>query len=127
MKHKTWFRLVVKAIGILVFCLGLAEFCGLVLHLAGVVFTDAIPSVGLPDLLYQFGYAFGRAVGGMVIGAFLLSSADLVTDRIIPSNRPYCPACGYEIAGVKTGDCPECGVALPDNVRADAGETGGDA
>jgi len=113
MKHKTWFRLVVKAIGILLFCLGLAEFCGLALLLAGAVFTDSVQSVGLRDLLYQFGYGFGRSVGGMVIGAFLLSSADVITDRVIPSNRPYCPACGYEIAGVTASDCPECGVTLP--------------
>ena len=60
-------------------------------------------------------------VGGiarLVIGAYLLFGGAKLANLCIPSNRPYCPHCGYDVRGVGDDICPECGVRLPADLFA---------
>ncbi len=47
-----------------------------------------------------------------VLGLYLLFSGEALVNLCIPSNRPYCPECGYELSESSQERCPECGVNL---------------
>lgn len=125
MKHKTWFRLVIKAIGVLLIGLSLSGVAGM---LVGFVYQ----SIRAGKLtLYS---SSGTPIGGMnaiesllstvfysspefiqfAFGLYLVFGGKWIVNKCIPSNRPYCPECGYDLShGAKAVNCPECGVALP--------------
>jgi rubrerythrin len=49
----------------------------------------------------------------MIAGAYLFFGGKWVADKAIPSNRPYCHECGYELTGNVSDRCPECGTFPP--------------
>jgi hypothetical protein len=116
MKHKTWFRLAMKLIGILLIGFGLPQFV-----------TDAVnyiswrewylaqgrtPDGALPEWL---SIALTLMPSGLqsAFGVYLLAGGGWIIDKCIPSNRPYCPECGYDLTHTKSEACPECGTAAP--------------
>lgn len=110
MKHKTWFRLVLKAIGILLIALALPD---LIYHLAGILRTYRLqgtwsgwPQLSMTETILWVCVSPVIQIG---IGAYLLSGASLLADWIIPSNRPYCPDCGYDLSQSTSTTCAECG------------------
>jgi hypothetical protein len=118
MKHKTWFRLVLKAIGVLLVGLALPDVTTLILMIADHLFHwsqmtggGAAPlasrfrtsTVVLQSLPYLVQAAFGL---------YLFFGGTWVVNKVIPSNKPYCPDCGYDLSRRTTDRCPECGVAL---------------
>ena len=115
MKHKTWFRLVVKAIGIYLLASALPNLVNQIYFVVstylsnGQMFgTPASPwpltNYWLPLLLFQ-GCQFG-------VGLYLLFGGKWIVNLCIPSNRPYCPECGYDISEATGKCCPECGVQI---------------
>ena len=46
------------------------------------------------------------------LGLYLLFSGRWIADLAIPSNRPYCPECGYDNSEATGKCCPECGVPV---------------
>jgi hypothetical protein len=44
---------------------------------------------------------------------YLLIGGKWIADFAIPSNRPYCPNCGYDLSHYSGERCPECGVTWP--------------
>ena len=126
MKHKTWFRLVLKAIGIFLLATGAISVLDAV---SGAVGTAVISgSVGMGGfgssygLLEVLSYAlYSGLIGGLaslVIGAYFLFGGAKFVNLCIPSNRPYCPHCGYDLRAVNDELCPECGVRLPADLFA---------
>jgi hypothetical protein len=120
MKHKTWFRLVIKAIGILVLTLHLPDF---ILTIVGSVLSQidgATPgSGGWLTMFERWEYMwpqFVRSVVNVAIGLYLLFGGKWIVNLCIPSNRPYCPECGYQLAESGSGNCPECGTTLPEKI-----------
>ena len=130
MKHKTWFRLVLKAIGVLLIGFGLP---GVATLLASVgyytMYGDPYASVsgGIGMSGWYFWSLFSAHLGDVVqlgLGLYLLFGGRWIADLAIPSNRPYCPQCGYDISQ-STGDrCPECGVPI---ISPEATETNAEA
>ena len=45
----------------------------------------------------------------LVVGFYLFFGGRRIADLAVPSNRPYCPECGYDLTGTKGSVCPECG------------------
>lgn len=105
MHHKTFFRLAIKAIGI-----WLAVQGGLAL----VAMAIQLGLAGARGMPASFWTASLLAPEGarLIIGLYLFFGGELVVRLAFPSNRPYCPDCGYDIAKLTEGRCPECGCSL---------------
>jgi hypothetical protein len=117
MKHKTWFRLVLKAIGILV----LAFSAPHLLWVGGASLLEAIltaspaPGSVVPFFVnwdYEWRTLFYNGIE-VAFGLYLLFGGKWLVNKCIPSNRPYCPECGYDLSKSSDASCPECGVGLP--------------
>lgn len=111
MKHKTFTRLVIKLMGVFFLLNGVAGLLGAVTYL--LIVLDDYSTMG--DSFY-LAYPLSAAVGSgamLVAGLVMLLASNALANLLIPSNRPYCPNCGYELTGMRSGKCPECGVELP--------------
>jgi hypothetical protein len=109
MEHKTWFRLVLKAIGILIVCLNLPDLIYQIIYLCSRWQSDPLySSIDNSDLITQLTWPISSTVG-CALGAYLLFGGKWLIDLCIPSNRPYCPGCGYELSNFAGASCPECG------------------
>jgi hypothetical protein len=111
MKHKTWFRLVLRAIGVLLIGIALPEFGGLSLGLAAsLIFEDGLLGY---DSWEMYAYSMPSYGFQLAIGLYLLFGGEWIVNRVIPSNCPYCPHCGYNLSHHTGERCSECGVTLP--------------
>jgi hypothetical protein len=66
----------------------------------------------------QWWYYILQPAAGLVqmgIGAYFFFGGEWIVNRAIPSNRPYCPECGYDLSKSRSERCPECGVTLPES------------
>ncbi len=121
MKHKTWLRLVLKCVGVLLIGLGLPE----AIRQAGVFFqlfrmhAAAANTGAMPAFFGPNGQGLGFVVNFLAgfiqfaIGVYLFVGGRWVVDHLVPTNRPYCPDCGYPLKGLTRDTCPECGGYLP--------------
>lgn len=66
-------------------------------------------------IFFLYGGFIG-SVARIAIGAYLLFGGARLVNFCIPSNRPYCPQCGYDVREAGNEKCPECGVQLPAEV-----------
>lgn len=110
MKHKTWFRLVLKAIGILIIATNIPT----VITFGWTILVDYQKGAGLWTWdSWLAGSVIGHAAG-VGIGVYLLFGGEWLLNQIIPSNRRYCPDCGYDVSESPSATkCSECGVLLP--------------
>jgi hypothetical protein len=103
MRYKTLFRLLMKALGVWIFIIGATR-------LADEVFVWIWSSLSAPAGMHT-SYGFG-SIGGIVeliAGLYLFFAGKWVVDLAIPSNRPYCHECGYDLSGATGNVCNECG------------------
>lgn len=118
MKHKTWFRLVLKAIGVLLVGMSLDAVMGIAIQLLfmalaafeGTNMTSAFSSAG------ELRWINWRSLGSllqMCLGVYFFFGGSWVIDRAARSNRLSCPECGYDISRTDGTICPECGAARP--------------
>lgn len=121
MKHKTWLRLVLKCVGVLLIGLGLPEAirqAGVFMQLyrmhAAAANTGAMPAFFGPNG-QGLGFVINFLAGfiQLAMGVYLFVGGRWVVDRLVPTNRPYCPDCGYPLKGLTRDTCPECGGLLP--------------
>jgi hypothetical protein len=109
MKHKTWFRLVLKAIGILLIGLSIREGTIFVWALA----LQIIDGMAMDWGSYMIGYGVGHGLS-LALGMYLFFDGEWLVNYVIPSNRDYCPNCGYDVSESPLAKrCSECGAILP--------------
>ncbi len=116
MKYKTLFRLTVKAIGLWLLTQAVLHACTATAH---NVIALAITGPG-PLGAVQWWSPLLTSAPYIAIGAYLFLGGRWIVDLAIPSNRPYCHECGYELSRTIGNTCPECGTAFrpPDPARS---------
>ena len=113
MKHKTWFRLVIKAIGVLLVA---SSFPYLGMGISQLLIYSSFGATNNPFNANVQAGSVVWIVGSLIqlaLGIYLFFGGKLIVNRCIPSNRPYCPDCGYDLSKTTSGSCPECGIVLP--------------
>ena len=104
MKHKTLFRLMLKAIGVWVMITGTSQL------LMYVSYMLRPSSWGMPSqVAWQFALQSVGPLFQIGAGLYLFFNGRWVADKAIPSNRPYCHECGYDLTGAVSNLCNECG------------------
>lgn len=110
MKYKTLTRLLIKLMGIYFLLSGV---CGGIAAITHLMFSlDSYDRFG--DT-YYLAFSFSSLAGSgaaTFVGIILLVASNWLVSKLIPSNRPYCPNCGYELTGAVRQHCPECGVDI---------------
>ncbi len=110
MKYKTLVRIALKVLGAYLVVIGLGQLVSALLMLVGL----AVGVGGARGLvLWHYLSMVGSPVVQICLGCYLFFAGTWVVNKIIPSNRPYCPECGYELTGLTGPRCPECGTQLP--------------
>lgn len=110
MKHNTLVRLLVKLLGVYFLANGVIQIVQVSTWLVAQTLRRSMPA-GLDWSAYAV-QVLTHAVS-LALGCYLFFGGKWVVDKIIPSNRPYCPECCYELTGLVGERCPECGVELP--------------
>jgi hypothetical protein len=104
MKYKTLFRLLVKGIGLFFVVFGVAFLPNSILS----TILTWTPGQSNP---WVWGTLFAGAVP-VALGLYLSFGGRWIVNLAIPSNRPYCPECAYDLTGVPVERCPECGTTF---------------
>jgi hypothetical protein len=113
MRHKTLFRLMLKAVGVWIFAEGGAQLIGsLVFYLGSFV----VYRPGQVSMSHGFPLYLATPFTQVVIGAYLFFGGKWIVDLAIPSNRPYCHHCGYDLSGASGNVCTECGTPFRGDV-----------
>lgn len=107
-----WFKLLVRAVGILLLGLSLPMALWSVGDMLVRMFDPAYGGAPLASVvgLYLPGLAGYLAQAG--IGLYLLCGSERLIAWCIAGVKGRCAECGYDITAVPGGVCPECGVKI---------------
>ncbi len=122
MKHKTLVRILLKILGVFLFTEALNSLISSGLWLL----NDLMDPTSATSTLWYF--RLSGLIQGLLktfLAIYLFFGGTWVVNKIIPSNRPYCPECGYELTGLVRNRCPECGTPLSEDLLASSRSAGG--
>jgi len=105
MKHKTLFRLLLKFLGVWLTANGIVS---LVSTITNVMVMTFFRPAGV-SYSYPYWISLLSGVVGIALGLYLFFGGKRIVDLAIPSNRPYCHECGYDLTGAVGHVCNECG------------------
>lgn len=122
MSDYAWFKLLVRAIGIMLLGFSIPTLAWYVFEL----FVSAMPTVtgrssrsvgdhllfNLPTLASFGAQAF--------MGWYLLFRGEWIIGKVLAEVNGRCAKCGYDIRAITTGACPECNTPIR-AVKPDAG------
>ena len=115
MKYKTLFRLMVKVVGLFLCAQAVPGLAG---RMAELVTWYVQPAVGIRWSMEMALMPMLQPVIESGAGLYLFVGGPCIINLAIPSNRPYCPECAYDLRGAVTNRCSECGAPFKmDEVR----------
>ncbi len=109
MKYKTLFCLMVKITGLYFVVEGATRIAT---QAAIPVLRMFDPNMSSMPIRMEWTYFWSSAIPNLfhvAIGAYLFIGGKKIVNLAIPSNRPYCPECAYDLTGAVSERCPECG------------------
>ncbi len=112
MRYKTLFRVLLKVLGVWLVINGLGTSALIAFQLAEGIFERGFPNPG-----WQYWGWQSRGVLQLIAGLYLFFGGRWIADKAIPSNRPYCHDCGYDLSTSARDKCPECGTPVGVNQR----------
>jgi hypothetical protein len=112
-----WFKLLVRAIGLLLIGLGAPWLLHLVLRLGYSLFMEEFP-VNAASVLGELVViiAYGAQVA---FGLYLLSGGGRLTRWCLRDTLGSCAVCGYDTSTITVSACPECGAPIPGREKGD--------
>ncbi len=119
MKYKTLFRILLKAIGVWLFCEGMGPFVMPMVWVLGFALRPEAVTRGWGDWTYIIN-SLPPAIK-VALGLYLFFGGRWIADLAVPGNRPYCHECGYDLTGLKSAHCPECGTPFKPGVPDSSG------
>jgi hypothetical protein len=110
MKYKTLFRVLLKVIGVLIFVEGTSAVLTMVAQLSAYFVSRGS---GLDILRWQITLSITPGLLKMAAGLYFFFGGAWLADKALPSNRPYCHECGYDLTNAAGTVCNECGTPFP--------------
>ena len=107
----TWFRLLVRAIGLTFIGFALPQ----IITALGTIVAIAAPQSGytLSEAILDWsGHLLGFLIQ-LALGLYLFLRGEWVIQHSLRAVYGHCPACTYDLSGHPGPLCPECGIALP--------------
>ena len=104
MRYKTLFRILMKLLGVYFVVDGGAQ---LVMIVPTALAMELMGSPRTSSSWQYFSLIYPVLL--TAAGAYLFFFGQKVVALAVPSNRPYCAECGYELSNSPSDVCPECG------------------
>ena len=108
MKYKTLCRLLVRLMGVYFLGFGALRVFSAIFQVISVLSDTRRGAV----TGFSWVYWALDPLGYLIVGGYLLFGGKWIVDKLIPSNRPYCHECGYDLTGSVGNVCAECGTAF---------------
>jgi uncharacterized paraquat-inducible protein A len=69
-------------------------------------YMESMPDLFSTNIYYS---VLNSGFFNLIAGLYLFFGGKWIVNKAIPSNRPYCHECGYELTHARSNVCPECG------------------
>lgn len=107
MSDYTWFKLLVRAIGVLLIGFGAPYFIATVWWGIASLRQDG-GMLGAQFVIYS-GFTILSTGLQSLFGLYLLFGGRWIIRYCLSDVRSRCVFCGYDLSGITSGVCPECG------------------
>ena len=109
MSDYSWFKLLVRAIGLLLVGLALPQ---VPVAVAWLIYALTEEGGGFSEWALRILPMFAGPALQIAFGLYLLLGAERLIARFIRDIRGHCACCGYDLASLTADKCPECGAAI---------------